>query len=182
MPVNVGEGGGGGGGSLIGVLRFGPDQNNFADNTARDTYASANPTWLAQYDDDDSLAHSPSEAQLQRRVSGAWTALTTVPCAGIAARAAPSGLPQSVPALISQAEADRRDRDERCAMWSQRTARQARHLALQSPRECPLSSKRAIPTASAKPKASAAASSTSAASPASAPRSALVWTSRRRHD
>lgn len=79
MPGGVGRYPGGvGGGSVAGVLRFGPDTNNFADNSARDTYATANPTWLAEYDDDDSLVIQVGSA-LQRRVSGAWTQLDSTP-------------------------------------------------------------------------------------------------------
>ena len=84
-----GSGGGGGG------LTLGPPQNQFtgankaAAETARDTYATANATWLAQYDAQPTYvislawpAATPTTTIYQARRSGAWadvTALVTGP-------------------------------------------------------------------------------------------------------
>ena len=55
---------------------LGPAQNEFASNAARDTYASANPTWLAQYDASVRLyilVTVGASTQLQVRRNNAWT-------------------------------------------------------------------------------------------------------------
>ena len=77
-----GRGGSGGG------LTLGPPTNSFnaatksAAETARDTYATANPTWLAQYDAEPtyviilSWPSTPTDTVYQARRSGAWADVT----------------------------------------------------------------------------------------------------------
>ena len=83
LPVGgVGTGGGGGG------LTLGPPTNTFtaatqaAAETARDTYATANPLWLAQYDAEATFTiviswpATPTNTLYQSRRSSAWADVT----------------------------------------------------------------------------------------------------------
>ena len=79
-----GASGGGGGG-----LTLGPPTNSFsgasenAAETARDTYATANATWLAQYDAEPTFTieiswpvNNPTDTKYQSRRGGAWADVT----------------------------------------------------------------------------------------------------------
>ena len=83
-------GGPGGGASAYGL---GPPQNTFADDTARDAYATANPTWLAQYNDN-RFFWIRSGTQIQRRnaASNGWEQVTAV----VQGPAGRDGLPADV--------------------------------------------------------------------------------------
>ena len=74
MPIR--RRGGSGGGSSYGL---GPPTNIFADDTARDTYASANAAWLTQYNDNRGFWIRVG-ADLQRRnaAGDAWEDVTPV--------------------------------------------------------------------------------------------------------
>ena len=83
VPQGLGTADGGGGG-----LTLGPPTNSFnaatkaAAETARDTYASANAAWLAQYDAEPtyviilSWPVTPTDTVYQARRSGAWADVT----------------------------------------------------------------------------------------------------------
>ena len=58
-----------------GQFRLGPPTNVFASATARNTYATNNPDWLARYDDNPNLYIKTTisgSAKLQARAGGAW--------------------------------------------------------------------------------------------------------------
>ena len=92
----TGSGGGGGGGGLT----LGPPTNTFngatraAAETARDAYATANPTWLAEYDAEPtytialSWPTTPTHTVYQSRRSGSWADVTPL-------LRGPQGLPGS---------------------------------------------------------------------------------------
>ena len=68
----VGSGGG---------FTFGPAVNTFADNAARDAYATANPDWLAQYDASEFLViavGTGENQEIQQRIGNAWQIATAV--------------------------------------------------------------------------------------------------------
>ena len=86
MPIHAGGRGGGSGGG--GGLTLGPPTNEFnaatraAAETARDTYATANADWLAQYDAEPtytiilSWPSTPTDTIYQARREGAWADVT----------------------------------------------------------------------------------------------------------
>ena len=85
IGLGTGSAGGGGGG-----LTLGPPTNTFngatqaAAETARDTYATANPLWLAQYDDEPTFTIiiswpvTPTSTIYQSRRSNAWADVTVL--------------------------------------------------------------------------------------------------------
>ena len=92
--TRVGPGGGGGGG---GGLTLGPPQNSFTGSSktnaesARDTYATANASWLAQYDAEPTFIISinyGTTVTYESRRGGAWADVTPI-VTGPAGDAAP---------------------------------------------------------------------------------------------
>ena len=77
MPIRSPLGGGQGGGA---AFPLGPEQNEFTDTAARDAYATANATWLADYDADRQLLVLVGGTDYYRRnVAGtAWEVATGV--------------------------------------------------------------------------------------------------------
>lgn len=77
MPAYVASGGLGI--STGGAFGLGPPQNAFASNTARDTYASANAAWLAQYNANRGFWIRVGAALQRRNAAGtAWEDVTPV--------------------------------------------------------------------------------------------------------
>ena len=74
VDIGVGSSGGRSSGLSVGL---GPEQNTFTNTAERDTYTTANPTWVAQYNTNRNFLIL-GDGNLQRRnVAGtAWKALS----------------------------------------------------------------------------------------------------------
>ena len=78
-PPTKNAGAGAGGGGSAGAVGLGPPTNTFADTTARDTYATNNPRWLAQYNANRSFWISVGTGFQRRNANGnAWQDVTPV--------------------------------------------------------------------------------------------------------
>ena len=87
----------------------GPPQQSFASTAARDTYTTANPSWISQYDNNSNyyiFVGPANNTQVFVRRAGAWADITNIALRGEKGDQGDPGPATPLPALATQAEAE----------------------------------------------------------------------------